>query len=106
PVLGLLAAEASHLGAGVTLDHALTLEKTAPALKSLRSRRAACRSDRAARSIETRDGGVGGPCRGPPRSMVQELAREVPAIEGPQRGQDEAVLVEELGDERLHLLVA
>src|SRR2546422_865793 len=45
------------------------------------------------------------PRRAPPTSTMQ-LAREVAAIEGPERGQDEAVLVEELGDERLHLLVA
>src|SRR5439155_1628340 len=50
-------------------------------------------------------GGLGGPCRGPPTSTML-LAREVAAIQGPERGQDEAVLVEEVGDERLDLLVA
>src|SRR2546425_6003107 len=57
--------------------------------------------------------------RRPPRSTLfpyttlfrspistMQFAREVAAIEGSERGQDEAVLVEEVGDERLHLLVA
>src|SRR5439155_26590035 len=75
PVLGLLAPEASHLGAGVTLDHALTLEQKSPERKSLRSRRADCRNDRAARSIETKDGGVGGPMPGPTTGAVEPQAR-------------------------------
>src|SRR5947199_2922202 len=43
--------------------------------------------------------------RGRPILRMQ-FAREVAAIGGSERGQDEAVLVEEVGDERLHLLVA
>src|SRR5207245_6302976 len=63
------------------------------------------RRDRASGSIETRVGGFGGPCRGPPISTMQ-FAREGAAIEGCERGQDEAGLVGAVGDERLHLLVA
>src|SRR6058998_1668151 len=112
-VFGLLAPEAAHLRAGVTLDHALTLEQNTPQWKcepedvaglGPRRPRRAKHENRASRRT-SRVGGFGGPCRGPPISTMQ-FAREVAAIEGSERGQDEAVLVEEVGDERLHLLVA
>src|SRR5439155_1217664 len=133
-VFGLLAPEAAHLRAGVTLDHALTLEQNTPQWKcepedvaglgprrprrakheSRASRRTsrgwgpAVRGERNTRIVRAGGrrglGSLGSPPRGPPTSTMQ-LAREVAAIEGSERGQDESVLVEEVGDERLHLLV-
>src|SRR5207253_11441503 len=42
----------------------------------------------------------------PDRSVVQQLAGELAAVERAQLGQREAILVEQVGDERLDLLVA
>src|SRR5207245_3167054 len=41
----------------------------------------------------------------PDGSVMQQLAGEVEAVERAQRGQREAMLVEQVGDERLELLV-
>src|SRR5207249_11255972 len=88
PRLGLPAPEASHRGAGVTLDHALTLEQKSPERKSLRPRRADCRSDRAARSIETRMGGVGGHLGADCRSdrAARSIETRMGGGGGPSRG--------------------
>src|SRR5438874_13575350 len=42
----------------------------------------------------------------PDRSLVQQLAGEFAAVERAQRGQREAILVEQVGDARLDLIVA